>query len=57
MSQETKLTYVTLLADPSIHPKYEAALKQIEPEFGNHVQESPAFRACLISDIYFFDSP
>ena len=36
MSQETKLTYVTLLADPSIHPKYEAALKQIETEFGKH---------------------
>jgi len=36
LSQETKLTYVTLLADPSIHPKYEAALKQIETEFGKH---------------------
>ena len=38
MSQETKLTYVTLLADPSIHPKYEAALKQIETEFGNIIR-------------------
>jgi 1-pyrroline-5-carboxylate dehydrogenase len=36
LSQETKLTYVTLLADPSIHPKYESALKQIETEFGKH---------------------
>ncbi len=36
MSQETKLTYVTLLADPSIHPKYEAALKLVETEFGKH---------------------
>ncbi len=36
MSPETKLTYVTLLADPSIHPKYELALKQVEADFGKH---------------------
>jgi len=30
------LTYVTLLADPSIHPRYEAALKQVEADFGKH---------------------
>ena len=36
MSPETKLTYVTLLADPSIHPKYESALKQMEADFGKH---------------------
>src|SRR3989449_4909511 len=36
LSPETKLTYVTLLADPSIHPKYESALKQVEADFGKH---------------------
>ena len=36
MSTETKITYVTLLADPSIHPKYEAALKEIETDLGKH---------------------
>src|SRR5467141_3247789 len=36
LSPETKLTYVTLLADPSIHPKYESALKHVEADFGKH---------------------
>src|SRR5712692_5752461 len=36
MTPEKKLTYVTLLADESIHPKYEEALKQVEREFGKH---------------------
>ncbi len=36
MSVEKKVTYVTLLADKSIHPKYEEALKQVEREFGKH---------------------
>src|SRR5229473_5007937 len=36
MNSEKKLTYVTLLADESIHPKYEEALKQVEREFGKH---------------------
>ena len=36
LSSEKKLTYVTLLADPTIHPKYEAALKEVEREFGKH---------------------
>ncbi len=36
MSAQKKLTYVTLLADPTIHPKYEAALKEVEREFGKH---------------------
>ncbi len=36
LSPEAKITYVTLLADPSIHPKYEAALKQIEADLGKH---------------------
>jgi len=36
MIPEKKLTYVTLLADESIHPKYEEALKQVEREFGKH---------------------
>ncbi len=36
LNPETKLTYVTLLADPSIHPKYESALEQVEIEFGKH---------------------
>ena len=35
-SEQKKVTYVTLLADESIHPKYEAALKQVEREFGKH---------------------
>src|SRR3990172_6718100 len=33
---EKKVTYVTLLADQSIHPKYEEALKQVEKDFGKH---------------------
>ena len=33
---EKKVTYVTLLADQSIHPKYEAALKQVEKDFRKH---------------------
>jgi 1-pyrroline-5-carboxylate dehydrogenase len=36
MTPQKKLTYVTLLADPTIHPKYEAALKEVEREFGKH---------------------
>ncbi len=36
VSTQKKLTYVTLLADPTIHPKYEEALKQVEQEFGKH---------------------
>ncbi len=36
MSPEAKITYVTLLADPSIHPKYEAALKEVNGELGKH---------------------
>ncbi len=36
MSPQKKLTYVTLLADPTIHPKFEEALKQVEREFGKH---------------------
>ncbi len=31
-----KVTYVTLLADKSIHPKYEEALKQVGRDFGEH---------------------
>ena len=30
------MTYVTLLADESIHPKYEEALKQVMKDFGKH---------------------
>jgi 1-pyrroline-5-carboxylate dehydrogenase len=36
VSSEKKVTYVTLLADKTIHPKFETALKQIEKEFGKH---------------------
>ncbi len=36
MSSEKKVTYVTLLADKSIHPRYEEALKQVEKDFGKH---------------------
>ncbi len=31
-----KITYVTLSADESIHPKYEAALKKFEGQLGRH---------------------
>jgi 1-pyrroline-5-carboxylate dehydrogenase len=31
-----KVTYVTLFADETIHPKYEAALKRFEKELGGH---------------------
>lgn len=33
---QKKVTYVTLLADESIHPKYEEALKQVAKDFGKH---------------------
>jgi len=33
-SKTAKITYVTLLADESIHPKYEAALERFEKELG-----------------------
>jgi 1-pyrroline-5-carboxylate dehydrogenase len=32
----TKITYVSLFADESIHPKYEAALKEFEKKLGQH---------------------
>ncbi len=35
-SEKKKVTYVTLLADESIHPRYEDALKQVERDFGKH---------------------
>ena len=35
-SQKKKVTYVTLLADETIHPRYEAGLKQVERDFGKH---------------------
>jgi 1-pyrroline-5-carboxylate dehydrogenase len=35
-SEPKKVTYVTLLADESIHPRYEEALKQVERDFGKH---------------------
>ena len=31
-----KITYVTLFADESIHPKYENALKRLQKELGRH---------------------
>ena len=31
-----KITYVTLFADESIHPKYEDALQKVSREFGRH---------------------
>jgi 1-pyrroline-5-carboxylate dehydrogenase len=34
--EKKKVTYVTLLADESIHPRYEEALKQVERDFGKH---------------------
>ncbi len=35
-SEKKKVTYVTLLADEGIHPRYEEALKQVERDFGKH---------------------
>lgn len=34
--EKKKVTYVTLLADESINPRYEEALKQVEKDFGKH---------------------
>ena len=31
-----KVTYVTILADPTIHPRYEEALREVEKDFGKH---------------------
>ena len=35
-AEKKKVTYVTLLADESIHPRYEEGLKQVEKDFGKH---------------------
>jgi 1-pyrroline-5-carboxylate dehydrogenase len=35
-TQAPKITYVTLLADESIHPKYEAAVKKLSRSLGKH---------------------
>src|SRR5437899_12937338 len=35
-SQPKKVTFVTLLADETIHPRYEEARKHVEREFGKH---------------------
>jgi len=35
-AQSTKITYVTLFADESIHPKYEAAVKRLSKSLGKH---------------------
>src|SRR2546430_10671851 len=35
-SQPKKVTFVTLLGDETIHPRYEEALKQVERDFGKH---------------------
>src|SRR6266516_8082960 len=35
-SQPKKVTFVTLLADETIHPRYEEALKHVERDFGKH---------------------
>lgn len=57
MSAETKLTYVTLLADPSIHPKYESALKHVESEVGEHHPMHIAGRKIVTSDEFDVRSP
>jgi 1-pyrroline-5-carboxylate dehydrogenase len=36
--QAPKITYVTLFADESIHPKYEAAVKKLSKSLGKHYQ-------------------
>ena len=35
-AQAPKITYVTLFADESIHPKYEAAIKRLSKSLGKH---------------------
>ena len=35
-SEKKKVTYVTLLADETIHPRYEEALRQVEKDFAKH---------------------
>jgi len=35
-SEKKKVTYVTLLADETIHPRYEEALKRVERDFAKH---------------------
>lgn len=35
-TQASKITYVTLFADESIHPKYEAAIKKFSKSLGKH---------------------
>ncbi len=35
-SEAPKITYVTLFADESIHPKYEAAIKRLSKSLGKH---------------------
>lgn len=37
-TQAPKITYVTLFADESIHPKYEAAMKKFSGSLGKHYQ-------------------
>ena len=37
-TQAPKITYVTLFADESIHPKYEAAIKKFSKSLGKHYQ-------------------
>jgi 1-pyrroline-5-carboxylate dehydrogenase len=37
-TQAPKITYVTLFADESIHPKYEAAIKQFSKSLGKHYE-------------------
>ncbi len=36
LSSDKRLTYVTLLADESIHPRFEEALKKVQGEFAKH---------------------
>ncbi len=36
MSSGQKVTYVTLLADESIHPKFERSVEEVTKEFGKH---------------------
>ena len=35
-AQASKITYVTLFADETIHPKYEAAIKKLDKSLGKH---------------------
>lgn len=54
-SEKKKITYVTLLADESIHPRYEDALNQVRRDFGKHHPMDIAGRKVLAGEGEFED--